>query len=80
MELVTGSSPYSLDRFHTEFALLSHIVDADPPLPDKEKFSTEFYSFVAQWCVCVCVCVGGGGGGGVRVLEYWKIVAAGKGF
>jgi mitogen-activated protein kinase kinase 7 len=48
VELVTGSSPYSLDRFHTEFALLSHIVDAEPPLPDKDKFSSEFYGFVDQ--------------------------------
>ena len=51
VELVTGSSPYSLDRFHTEFALLSHIVDAEPPLPDKDKFSSEFYGFVDQWWV-----------------------------
>ena len=51
VELVTGSSPYALDRFHTEFALLSHIVDAEPPLPDKDKFSPEFYSFIAQWWV-----------------------------
>jgi mitogen-activated protein kinase kinase 7 len=48
VELATGSSPYSLERFNTEFALLSHIVDAEPPLPDKDKFSSEFYSFVAQ--------------------------------
>ena len=51
VELVTGSSPYSLDRFNTEFALLSHIVDAEPPLPDKDKFSSEFYGFVAKWWV-----------------------------
>ena len=49
VELVTGSSPYSLDRFNTEFALLAHIVDAEPPLPDREKFSGEFYDFVAKW-------------------------------
>ena len=51
VELVTGSSPYSLDRFNTEFALLSHIVDAEPPLPDKDKLSSEFYGFVAKWWV-----------------------------
>ena len=57
VELATGSSPYSKERFHTEFALLSHIVDAPPPLLDRTKFSPEFFDFVAQWCVCVCVCV-----------------------
>ena len=49
VELATGSSPYSLDTFNTEFALLAHIVNEDPPLPERERFSPEFYDFVAQW-------------------------------
>ena len=56
VELATGSSPYSKERFNTEFALLSHIVDAPPPLLDKAKFSHEFYDFVAQWYICVHMC------------------------
>ena len=49
VELVTGTSPYTKQCFNTEFALLAHIVDAPPPLVDKETFSSDFYDFVAQW-------------------------------
>ena len=50
-ELAIGTSPYSMESFHTEFALLSHIVDAPPPVDhlDKTKFSPEFIDFVSQW-------------------------------
>lgn len=49
-ELAIGTSPYSMESFHTEFALLSHIVDAPPPVDhlDKTKFSPEFIDFVSQ--------------------------------
>ena len=49
VELATGGSPYNSMAFSTEFELLTHIVDAPPPLPDKSKFSTNFYNFIAQW-------------------------------
>ena len=52
VELAQGVSPYAGDKFQNEFQLLTHIVQAPPPLLDKEKFSENFYDFVAQWYVC----------------------------
>ena len=49
VELATGCSPYSQQKFCSEFELLTYIVDADPPLLDKSKFSPDFYDFVSQW-------------------------------
>ena len=49
VELAMGSSPYSRQQFNSEFELLTHIVNAEPPLLDKDNFSAEFYDFVAQW-------------------------------
>ena len=49
VELANGVSPYAGDRFSNEFQLLTHIVQAPPPLLDKDKFSENFYDFVAQW-------------------------------
>ena len=49
VELATGGSPYNMKAFGTEFELLTHIVDAPPPLPDRSKFSTNFYNFIAKW-------------------------------
>ena len=49
VELATGGSPYNMKAFGTEFELLTHIVDAPPPLPDRSKFSANFYNFIAKW-------------------------------
>ena len=49
VELATGSSPYDSQKFKNEFQLLTHIVQAPPPLLNKDKFSENFYDFVAQW-------------------------------
>ena len=51
VELATGSLPYASCSFATEFELLTHIVDAPPPLPDRARFSDDFYDFMAKWCV-----------------------------
>jgi mitogen-activated protein kinase kinase 7 len=47
-ELAVGSSPYNARDFSCEFDLLTHIVQAPPPLLDINKFSPNFYDFVAQ--------------------------------
>ncbi len=54
-QLATGTLPYSHCKFATEFQLLTYIVQAPPPLPDKASYSPQFYDFLSQWCVCVCV-------------------------
>ena len=49
VELTIGASPYQGNNFRTEFEMLTHIVEAPSPLPDRGKFSPELYDFVAQW-------------------------------
>lgn len=49
VELANGSSPYNSSEFSSEFDLLTHIVQAPPPLLDENEFSPNFYDFVAQW-------------------------------
>lgn len=49
VEMATGSAPYKFNEFSSEFDLLTHIVQAPPPLLDEDKFSPNFYGFVAQW-------------------------------
>ncbi len=49
VQLATGRLVYSEMKFGTEFELLTHIVQAPPPLPNREDFSPEFYDFVSQW-------------------------------
>ncbi|XP_019851593.1 PREDICTED: dual specificity mitogen-activated protein kinase kinase 7-like isoform X2 [Amphimedon queenslandica] len=51
VEMATGSAPYKFNEFSSEFDLLTHIVQAPPPLLDEDKFSPNFYDFVAQ-CLC----------------------------
>lgn len=53
VELSQGKSPYSVERFKSEFELLTHIVNSPPPLLVRGKVSEEFYDFVAQWWVVV---------------------------
>lgn len=49
VEIATGSPPYAATkRFTTEFELLTHIVEAPPPLPDRSKYSPEFYDFLSK--------------------------------
>ncbi len=47
--LATGASPYDTKNFRTEFEMLTHIVEAPPPLPERTRFSPNFYDFIAQW-------------------------------
>lgn len=49
VELANGASPYAEQKFSNEFQLLTHIVKAPPPLPDKERFSPLFYDFISKW-------------------------------
>jgi mitogen-activated protein kinase kinase 7 len=49
VQLFTGTLPYADEKFTTEFALLTHIVNAPPPLPAVGDCSPEFYSFLSQW-------------------------------
>lgn len=49
VELANGTSPYT--TFSNEFQLLTHIVNAPPPLPDEKQFSPLFYDFVSKWYV-----------------------------
>lgn len=48
VQLVTGTLPYADKKFGTEFELLTHIVQAPPPLPCIDDFSPNFYDFLSQ--------------------------------
>jgi hypothetical protein len=51
VELANGTSPYTEQKFSNEFQLLTHIVNAPPPLPDEEHFSPLFCDFISKWWV-----------------------------
>ena len=51
VELANGCSPYAEQKFSNEFQLLTYIVKAPPPLPDRNTVSPLFYDFVSKWYV-----------------------------